>query len=809
MVFFNFIVWYYTGAIGSILRIWRDFLKFFWLYFLPMPVLIKTLFSPWKRDITSYAGPGFDFGLFFQKLAFNAVSRSIGAVIRIFAIALGLALEGLTLIAGFAVLFFWLVLPLLFLLSVFLYDGLSAVFLPFLLLTFLFYLTAKQKSPDRLNLEEVLKKKWAKIIWERLGVSEKDVFKGVVKNPKDNLENFLKQKNIKTEDFETALAWEVSAQKAKFVKKRFWRPENLFSFRGFARGWAYGFTSLLDRYSERIDSLANYEHLIGRTSEIELIERILSKGRQSNALIIGKPGVGKMSLVQKFSRMVDSGNVSGDLAYRSVILLDLKRALAGLENISQLEEKLIRIFNQARSAGNVILVIDDFHNFVSTSLEIGGRDISRILVSFLEGGSFQLIAVTTYRGLHDYVEKNEDMMNYFEKVELKEPDRETTKKICQDSVREIELRVPARITVQAINAIIDKSDAYITDLPFPEKAIDLIEETAIYVAKETGDYFVSPSHVDHVISQKTEIPVGELSVSEKEKLVNLEEILHKRVINQNHAVESIASAMRRSRLEVGRKDRPIGSFLFLGPTGVGKTETAKALAENYFGSEDRINRFDMSEFQGAGAVEKMIGSAQTGKGGVLTTAVKENPFSLLLLDEIEKADYGVLNLFLQVLEEGWLTDGFGRKINFCHQIIIATSNAGANFIREKIDENFDEEELKGQLFNHVLEMNIFRPEFLNRFDDVVVFKPLTRENLLLISELMLNGLKKRLAKQDIIFNFGRDLVAKIADLGYDPANGARPMRRVIQKKLEDLIAKKLLKGEIRKDEPFEIKSESV
>jgi ATP-dependent Clp protease ATP-binding subunit ClpC len=400
-------------------------------------------------------------------------------------------------------------------------------------------------------------------------------------------------------------------------------------------------------------------------------------------------------------------------------------------------------------------------------------------------------------------------MKFFEKIEIKEPDIETTIKICQDSVREIEMRVPVKITVQTINTVVEKAETYITDVPFPEKALDLLEDTAIYVATKTSDYLVKPEHVNKIISQQTEIPIGSLEESEKVKLLNLENLIHERIIDQEIAVREIASAMRRARLEVGEKKRPIGSFLFLGPTGVGKTETAKALAEIYFGSEKRMNRFDMSEYQGVNAVEKMIGSRQTNKTGLLTTAVKETPFSLLLLDEIEKADYGVLNLFLQILEEGWVTDALGRKINFRNQIIIATSNAGAEFIRQKIKGNTDEETLNTQLVDHVLKEGIFRPEFINRFDGVIMFKPLSHEDLLKISELMLTTLKKRLAKKDLSFNFNDDLVEKIAELGYDPANGARPMRRVIQKKVEDLIAKKLLKEEIEKEKAFEIKAEEI
>ena len=649
-------------------------------------------------------------------------------------------------------------------------------------------------------LSDIFKQKWTKTLLDRLGLDDKNFPKEVLKNPETELEPFLKNKGIKKEDFDTALSWEISNQKNEYVKKRFWLKENLFSKIRFGEDWSYGYTPELNRYIDPIIALQEYEHFIGRQEKIKHLENILSRSTQGNALIIGEPGVGKMSLAQQFARLSQAGKISSNLANKRVLLLSLNRALAGIKTKGQIQEKLMSLLNQIKSAGNIVLVIDDFHNFVDTS---------QILIPFLKEGYFQLIAITTYEGLHEQIEKRGDLMPFFEKVEIQELDNETTRQICMDSVQEIESRIPVKITIQAINEIIKKAEVFITDYPFPEKALDILEETAIYVAQQTSRKLVRPEDVNAVISRKTEIPIGELEEAEKEKLINLEKIIHERVVNQEQAVKDISSAMRRTRMGISAKNRPIGSFLFLGPTGVGKTETAKTLAKIYFGSENRINRFDMSEFQGADAVPKMIGSTQNKNSGLLTTAVKENPFSLLLLDEIEKADYNVLNLFLQILEEGWVTNAFGKKINFRNQIIIATSNAGSEFIREKAEKGFDSEEIKKEFLDHILKQGIFRPEFINRFDGTVIFKPLSRENLLEISKLMLNGLAKRLAEKEMIFKFDSALIQKISELGYDPANGARPMRRVIQQKVESLIAQKILKGEIQKNLPFEIKTEDI
>lgn len=811
MFIFDYVLWHYTKAIWAFLKIWGNFLKFFWLYLFPVPRLAKTLFNPWKRDLSASSQRGFDPGLMIQNLSTSLASRLVGFLVRFSLIIAALVIEIAAIISGLGTLAVWAFWPLLIISSAVNQDLFSLVILAIFSPLFIgAYVIAKTKPADELTIQEILNKKWAKSIWERLGINPSSVPKNINQDEKQ-LDQFLEQAGIKKEDFNLAMIWEISTQKEMYLQKRFWRKEKLFSISGVGRDLVYGYTVLLDRYEERIHALANYEELISHRNELELIERGLSKSRQSNILLIGEPGVGKMSLVQKFSRLITTGKSASNLNYKRVILLSIKQAMAGLKTPGEIEERLINIFTQAKQAGNVILVIDNFHHLVGSSSgdDLGKKDISQILLPFLEGGYFQMIAITTYQGLHNQVEQNEQLMKFFDKVEVREPDKETTEKICQDSVREIEARVPVKITVQAIKEIVEKAEEYISDAPFPEKAIDLLEEVAIYTATRTKDYMVTPRHVDLVISQKTEVPIGDLEATEKEKLLHLEDILHQRIINQELAINDLSSAMRRTRLQISERRRPIGSFLFLGPTGVGKTETAKALAEIYFGSEERMNRFDMSEFQGSNAIEKMIGNAQNKTPGLLTTAVKENPFSLLLLDEIEKADYAVLNLFLQVLEEGWLTDSLGRKINFKNQIIIATSNAGAEFIRQKMQEKLDDEILRTQLMDHVLKNNIFKPEFINRFDGVITFKPLTKEHLLLVAKLMLNGLKKRLAKQDLLFDFDEKLIAKVAELGYDPANGARPMRRVLQRKVEDLIAQKMLKNEIQKKSPFIISAEEI
>ncbi|MDD5590201.1 MAG: ATP-dependent Clp protease ATP-binding subunit [Candidatus Portnoybacteria bacterium] len=816
MFILNYFAWHYLLAPRNILRIWGNFLKFFVAYFIPIPQLLKTLFSPWKRDVTSY-GRGFDFKVYAEALIFNVISRFFGAAFRSAAIIFALAVWCLVLLAGGIFFIFWIFWPF-FLIGSFA-SSIYSLLQPFgeksdflLLIIFhlativafgLFYEKSRQKLPTQMTLEEVFQQDWSATIWERLGVKIEELTDKIIEEPKKFLNDFLNEKQIANEEFLAVLEWEVVSQTKKIKKREFWEKENLFTKGNLSRNWLYGWTNFLDKYCKELPDESSM--LVGRTEELDSIQRVLCRSRQTNALVVGQAGVGKKTVVNELARLVSQGKTYPQLAWRRILKLDLDAALAGLTDDGEIKERMISLLKEAGRAGNIILVIDNFHNFVSPD---SLRNIYSVISPYLEGADFQFVALTSYEGLHNQIEKNPGLLNFFEKVEIKEPTSEMTLAILQQEAPKFELKAQKRITFQALKAIVKAADQYFSDVPMPEKAIDLLEETAIFAAG-APENFILPRHVYSVVSQKAEIPIGEIGVDEKSKLINLEEVLHQRVIGQELALKEVSSAMRRARLGVAAQNRPMGSFLFLGPTGVGKTETAKALAEAYFGSEKKMLRFDMSEYQGPTAVERIIGSSLIQTSGQLTTAVKENPFSLLLLDEIEKADPNILNLFLQALDEGWLTDALGRKINFRNLIIIATSNASAELIRQMVQQGIDPSKFKERVLDFVQQNGIFKPEFLNRFDGVVIFRPLSRENILDIAGLMLKGLAARLAEQDYIFNFGEDLAAKISELGYEPTNGARAMRRVIQNQVEDLIAKKILANEIQKRQPFEIKAEEI
>jgi ATP-dependent Clp protease ATP-binding subunit ClpC len=377
--------------------------------------------------------------------------------------------------------------------------------------------------------------------------------------------------------------------------------------------------------------------------------------------------------------------------------------------------------------------------------------------------------------------------------------------ILENLSLQLEAKYKLFVSYPALRETFEMCRRFLPSFPFPKKALDLLDETMIYVKRFTKEKVILPSHVAKIISQKTQIPVGEMESKEKEILLNLENLIHQRIINQSEAVREVSTALRRARSEISVKTAPMGTFLFLGPTGVGKTETSKALAEIYFGSESKMIRLDMSEFQNTTDISRMIGSA--GEEGMLTTAVKENPFSLILLDEIEKAHPNILNLFLQVLDEGFLTDGVGRKIDFKNTIIIATSNAGYQLILQAIKENSNWEELRQRMMDHLFEKGTFRPEFINRFDATVIFKPLTQENLMDISALMLGKIQRGLKSKGMDLIITDNLKRKIAELGYDPKFGARQMKRVVQDKVENELASALLSNRLARGNRVEINPE--
>lgn len=616
--------------------------------------------------------------------------------------------------------------------------------------------------------------------------------------------------DLKPEDVENITLWLESAEDIYERSRKFWTQENLLRKGSIGRDFSSGYTVTLDKFSidwRKIVSRWKFREIIGHEKEIEQTEVILAKSKLANVLIVGEFGTGRKSIIEALAQKCYLGISLPELNNKRVVELDPVSLAAQIPDAEELEAVLDQIFAEVASSGSVILVINDLENFVGQKLRKAGVfDISGVLSKYLPIPSFKFIGITSYEGLHKDIENEPSFNNFFDKVEVSEVTEKETINILQTDALELEYIHKVFVLYPSMREIVNLTARYMPSLPFPKKALDVLEETVVYV-KKLKEKVVLPHHVAEIISKKTDIPVGKMEVKEKEVLLNLENLIHSRIINQEEAVNEISIAMRRARMGIGSKTRPMGTFLFMGPTGVGKTETAKALAQIYFGSEQKMIRLDMSEFQEISDIQRLIGTTSPVEmQGLLTTQVRQTPFSLVLLDEIEKAHPNVLNIFLQILDEGQITDGQGRKVVFTNTIIICTSNACADIIFKQVESNKPLE--KDKLLDALFERNIFRPEFVNRFDATVIFHPLTKDNLMKIAQLSLNSLQKNLKEKDIDFNITEPLKEKIVELSYKPEFGAREMRRVVQDKVENAVAEALLSDKLKKGDKFEINPEN-
>ena len=620
--------------------------------------------------------------------------------------------------------------------------------------------------------------------------------------------------SIAKNDVLDTILWQERLLKSQKDRKKFWLRRNLLRKRGLGRDWTAGYTPFLDLYSKDITDIVKSSlspEIILHRKEIAQLEDVLVKSGDNCALLVGEPGVGRKTMIVNLANKILEEKSYTSLNFNRIIEIDMASLFSASEKTDELEVNLQRIFNEATQAENVILIINELHNYIGSydqDQQVAKVDISGILSEYIAYPTFRLIGITTPEGFYKSLNQAREVVSRFVKIEIPPATIQESLLVLQENVLQQEKRSGLLITFPAIKEIINIADRYIGDVPFPKKAIDILDEVVINkIRRSTGDpKVVSADEVADFISEKIDIPVGEVGEREKEMLLNLEEIIHEKLINQEEAVSEIANALRRARTDITTKKRTLGNFLFLGPTGVGKTETAKSLARVYFGNEKRMIRLDMSEYQEEDSISRLIGTEK--EGGYFTTMVREDPFSLILLDEIEKADKDVLNLFLQVLDEGHLTDGMGRMVDFKNTIIIATSNAGAELIRNAIKEGRNFQEYKKEFINEILKQGIFRPEFLNRFDAVVIFKTLSKEDLQKVAKIMLSDIKEGLYIKEIEFKITPELTEKIVELGFNPEFGAREMKRVIQEKVENAIAKAILAGKVKAGDKIEIDPQS-
>ncbi|WP_088036600.1 ATP-dependent protease ATP-binding subunit ClpC [Evansella clarkii] len=629
-------------------------------------------------------------------------------------------------------------------------------------------------------------------------------------------------------------------------------------------------TPTLDSLARDLTAIAKEDQIdpvIGRSKEIERVIQVLSRRTKNNPVLIGEPGVGKTAIAEGLAQQIINNEVPETLRNKRVMTLDMGTVVAGTKYRGEFEDRLKKVMEEIRQAGNVILFIDELHTLIGAGGAEGAIDASNILKPSLARGELQCIGATTLDEYRKYIEKDAALERRFQPIQVDEPTSEESVLILKGLRDRYEAHHRVEITDEAIEAAVKLSDRYISDRFLPDKAIDLIDEAASKVrlrsytappnlkemeqkleetrkekdaAVQSQEFEKAASLRDSeqkireeletlkkewkekqgqensevttedialVVASWTGIPVSKLAEEETDRLLRMEDILHDRVIGQDEAVKAVSKAIRRARAGLKDPKRPIGSFIFLGPTGVGKTELARAVAESLFGDEDAIIRIDMSEYMEKHNTSRLVGSppGYVGheEGGQLTEKVRRKPYSVILLDEIEKAHPEVFNILLQVLEDGFLTDSKGRRVDFRNTAIIMTSNVGASTLRQQKSLGFtamrdgqDYKDMKNKVMAEL--KKAFRPEFLNRIDETIVFHPLEKDHIKQIVSLMSDQLKKRLAEQEIDFELTDAAKMKIADEGFDAEYGARPLRRALQKEVEDRLSEELLRGNISK-----------
>jgi ATP-dependent Clp protease ATP-binding subunit ClpC len=612
----------------------------------------------------------------------------------------------------------------------------------------------------------------------------------------DGLKKAFSLFGITPDDLEKALifgrlAKERRATHTSFFAKRMPTTE----IRNMNRAWTSRPTPALDMFGYDMTNMAiagDSGFLIGHTKEYERLEDILSRPSKPNALLIGDPGVGKETIVGHLAYRIIKDQVSPQLFDKRLVALDVS-ALASGANQAELQKRVNAVIGEIRAAGNIILYIPEIHNLSRTSGE-GSLSAANVLVPALSADEFPVIGSTYPREYKRFIDQDSSFANAFEPIQVEEiSENEAEEYLSYDAVI-LEKEWKTEISFSAIKKAVMIAKKYFHNKPLPSSAEDLLKES-LAEARRTGDTTLDEDDVIRAAEKRINVPIHRAGPAEAESLLNLEEKVHERMVDQEEAVTAVARSLREYRSGLSRQGGPIASFLFVGPTGVGKTELAKALTKIQFGSEDMMIRFDMSEYQSVGSIERLLGGSDGKIYGALTEAVSEKPYSLVLLDEFEKANGDVLNLFLQVLDDGRLTDGTGRTIDFQNTIIIATSNAHSTFIKESIEKGEDPHTISETLKKRLTEY--FKPELLNRFSDIIAFKTLSVPDMEKIAVLQLKSLAKTLDEsQGITIDFDEDAVQLIAKEGFDPTFGARPLRGAISKLVKDPLSSKILTGEI-------------
>ncbi len=714
-------------------------------YFFSVDVMVRTLFAPWKRIAPKTKRVGFSFSEWGEDMMFSAISRMIGCTMRI------------------GVLLCYLLVLLLYI----------PVTLIVTLLFFVFYVP----------------------VWYLMSL---------IKAPPEEVRRASKSDFVLAHTFDAKNQrivenWYDSIATRLESDRRWWELKALMSTPPLARDWAQGYTPMLDLYSTDLSTDASHHHArpmtIGRESELKEIEDVLCKSVDANLLLTGMPGIGKTTLIESLAYRIYIGRGNPLLAFKRLVELNLEKVLAQHTDQKMREEILSTLLKEAHEAGNIIIVISNIDRYLSSSES--RVDLSIPLEKYLAQPSVQVICTTTPQAYERYIRVRSSLARHLTVINLPEISPEVALAILMNHHNRYESRYHVTIPYETLVQTIKQSAYFVTTIPFPEKALQLLDDACVFVSNsKSADQRVLPDTIDQVLSQKIHVPTA-LDALFKQKLLGVGEALDHQIIGQEKATKQIADAIQRAFVMLGKRNKPLATFLLLGPTGVGKTETAKALAKYFFDTEDTLIRLDMSEYQQVSDIPKLIGNTTDGEPGLLVSALRQRPYGVLLLDEIEKASSDLINIFLTVLDEGYLTDSNGDRVDCKSHIIIATSNAGAvDFYHAHAQDTVVPSQ--DELMQFLIEHRQFSPEFLNRFDGVVGYDPIDLSKAMRIGRVMLTQIAKNiLSLHEIHLEVSDETLQSIITKHFNPAYGVRDLTRALSEEIETAVAQKLLSNSLK------------
>jgi len=826
----------------SIIAYWKVVLNFsiFWFHWFGILLLLKTLFATWKRDIEP-ATKGFSFKEWFNRHLFNLFSRLIGFIVRGLTIVFTITLEIFWWIISIAIFPLWFLLPAtLIVLLIRIPDSINSInfsqtqtasltstvtnyeniftslltligiILLIIILVLIEIRVIKSQYEKRYLTPDTDNPKnhpWFKSVALRLSI-DYDTLRNIWN--KEELKNLLRTNGITQKEFEKLVNWEITFQKEIYQKRFWWRKDYLKNVKPLTESWAFGWTFMLDKFSRTLSYHTGLPFLSSlHPKPLELLKSALKEQAGSNVILTGDTGVGKTRLVEELAKQISSRSDTTELSNKRFVKFQLDDLLAVSSKENVKIKLLKKVFAETVAAGNIILFIPSLYSYLEPTEsddKIGEVDISMILVEFLSSTDIHIVTTATARELNSVMQKKSNLAKYFKVIKLEEPNDADSLLAVRREAQILESKHGVLISYSGMKKALTSGKRYSQEPAMPGRAVDFLQELVVYWTnkKEDKHFLINSQDVEEFASIKYGFSMGEVKKGEKEQLLKIEKEMEKMIIGQRPAIKATSSALRRRRMDLSNPERPAGCFLFIGPTGVGKTHTAEVLADLYFKSQAKIARFDMSEYQDQDAIQKLLGDASGKIEGQFHKVLTENPFNLILLDELEKASKEVHQILLQIMEEGMAKTGTGQKLNFRESIIIATSNAKSEFIRKMFNQKENYDKIKKVSLEKIHNEGIFSPELLNRFDDIIAFHPLNPNQVFEVTGLILKGLVKRLEKQDILVSYAPEFQKRLAEVGFDRTFGARQIRRVVQTNIEDAVAKDLLEGNIQKGEKFEL-----